>query len=76
MKKIWSFLNGNKTAIGMLLLLAAQGSQAFFPHLMNKEQIDFLEAAGTVIGGIGVIHKGAKSKIGQDLLTKIKQKKN
>ena len=74
--KVWNYLNGNKTAIGMLLLLAAQGSQAFFPNLMTAEQINFLELTGSIIGGVGIVHKGAKSKAGQDLLTKIKPKKN
>ena len=76
MKKIWDFLNGKKTTIGMLLVLLAQGSQAFFPQLMSVEQINFLYTTGALIGGVGVLHKGAKTETGQNLLTKIKQKKN
>lgn len=75
-KPLWNFLNGNKTAIGMLLLLLAQGSQAFFPSLMTQPQINFLETTGAVIGGIGVIHKGVKWKSAQELISEIKPKKN
>ncbi len=75
-KELWKFLNGKKTAIGMLLMLLAQGSQAFFPHLMNAEQLNFLQTTGTVIGGMGIIHKGAKTQTAQDIIAKIKPKGN
>lgn len=74
--ELWKFLNGKKTTIGMLLMLLAQGSQAFFPSLMNADQLSFLTTTGALIGGMGVIHKGAKSQTGQSFITKIKQNAN
>ena len=63
MKKILSFLNGKKTAIGMGLMLIAQGLKVFFPEVLNGDQIDYIETIGLIIGGGGLLHKGAKAKL-------------
>ena len=61
-KKGWEYFNGKKTTIGMIMMLAAQGLQAFFPHALTPEQINFIQTTGALIGGAGVLHKGAKSQ--------------
>ena len=62
LKETWQFLNGKKTTIGMILMLTAQGLQAFFPHALTPDQIDFIQAAGAAVGGLGLLHKGAKTE--------------
>lgn len=63
MKKIWQLLSGNKTTIGMIIVLAAQGLKLFAPDLLTGEQYNFIESAGLAIGGVGLAHKGVKAKI-------------
>lgn len=63
LKEAWQYLNGKKTAIGMFLMLTAQGVQVFFPEAMTEEQISFLQTAGAAIGGFGLIHKAGKTKM-------------
>ena len=56
LKKIWDWLNGNKTAIGALCLaLAGSG-------LIGEQTLAYtlLVWLGGVLGGVGVIHKIAK----------------
>lgn len=73
LKQLWKFLSGKKTTIGMLLMLLAQGMQAFFPETLTPEQINFIQMAGAAFGGVGVIHKAGKTKTVQQL-TKTKPK--
>jgi ABC-type phosphate transport system auxiliary subunit len=70
LKKIWRFLSGKKTVIGMIMMLTAQGLQAFFPNALTPDQINFLNTAGAAIGGIGLIHKGAKTETAKRLVHK------
>lgn len=50
--KIWEMLNGNKTAIGFLLLLIAD------KHLADGTLIDTLfNWAGNTLAGTGLFHK-------------------
>jgi len=67
LKKGWEYFNGKKTAIGMIMMLTAQGLQAFFPHALTPDQINFIQTTGAVIGGAGVLHKGAKTKTAHKL---------
>lgn len=67
LKETWQFLNGKKTTIGMILMLTAQGLQAFFPHALTPDQIDFIQAAGAAVGGLGLLHKGAKTETAHKL---------
>lgn len=67
LKETWQFLNGKKTTIGMVLMLTAQGLQAFFPHALTHDQIDFIQAAGAAVGGLGLLHKGAKTETAHKL---------
>ena len=62
MKKIWDFLNGKKTTIGMIIVLVSQGFKVFAPGLINPEQLQFIETTGMVIGGGGLLHKGIKNE--------------
>jgi len=75
LKQLWEFLNGKKTTIGMLLMLLAQGIQAFLPETLTPEQIQFIQTTGTIIGGAGVIHKAGKTKTVQQLIKTKPRKK-
>lgn len=57
----WNKLNGNKTTIGMVVVLVTQGLKLFLPDLMTIEQYNYIETAGMVIGGFGLAHKGVKN---------------
>lgn len=61
--KIWDALNGNKTTIGMVVVLVSQGFKLFAPGLMTPDQYQFIETTGMVIGGFGLAHKGVKNRI-------------
>jgi ABC-type phosphate transport system auxiliary subunit len=75
LKQIWKWMNGKKTTIGMLLMLLAQGMQAFFPETLTTDQIQFIQTAGAAVGGVGVIHKGTKTKVVQRIMkTKPREK--
>ena len=68
LKKLWSTFNGKKTTIGMIIVLVSQGFKVFAPNLIPKEQLDFIETTGMIIGGGGLLHKGIKNeKINQAL---------
>lgn len=67
LKKGWEYFNGKKTTIGMLMMLTAQGLQAFFPDALTADQVNFIQTTGAVIGGAGVLHKGAKTQTIQKL---------
>ena len=59
--KIWNALNGNKTTIGMIIVLVSQGFKVFTPGLIPLEQLNFIESIGMSIGGVGLFHKGVKN---------------
>lgn len=66
--KIWHALNGSKTTIGMIVVLVAQGLEAYAEGFLTPKQISFLLNVGLAIGGGGLIHKGVKNeKINQAL---------
>lgn len=71
LSKIWNALNGNKTTIGMVVVLVSQGLKLFVPGLMTPEQYQFIETAGMVIGGGGLLHKGIKSSVINNALSKV-----
>ena len=57
LKKIWNWLNGNKTFFGLLIIMILQ--QGFIAeHTLIYE---FLFWLGNSLAGIGVAHKLAKS---------------
>jgi len=72
MKKLWEFLNGNKTTFGMVLVLVAQGLKVFAPGFITPEQTAFIEQAGLLLGGVGVVHKGVKNNSVQNAINKAK----
>ena len=57
-KKIWDFLNGNKTVIGGALLVIAE-------ILPNKQTALYaiLQIVGGILTGGGILHKYAKGEI-------------
>ena len=60
-KKIWDKINGSKTVIGTVIMIASMGVQAFFPDALSPEQFQFIDAVGAVISGVGLAHKGVKN---------------
>lgn len=75
LKKIWDSLNGNKTTIGMLIVLVAQGFKVFAPNFINPDQTDFIETVGMALGGAGLFHKGIKNNNVQNAINKINKQK-
>lgn len=69
--KIWNALNGNKTTIGMVIVLVSQGFKVFAPNLIPKEQLDFIESTGMAIGFGGVFHKGIKNNSVKNALSRM-----
>ena len=61
MKKVWNMLNGNKTVIGMIIVLVVQGVKVFAPDVMTIEQLNYIETIGMAFGGVGLVHKGVKN---------------
>lgn len=59
---IWNVLDGNKTTIGAILLVAAKGGKAFAPNLLDPAQYDFVEMVGAGLAGVGIGHKVIKAK--------------
>ena len=56
MKKIWEWLNGNKTVIGTLILAVL--STGIVPdHTLGYEVMLWL---GGLLAGVGVVHKAVK----------------
>jgi len=62
MKKAWNWLNGRKTVIGTVIILAAEGVKLFFPELIEPQKIEFVQSIGMILGGVGLVHKGAKTE--------------
>lgn len=60
-KKLWDKINGSKTVIGTVILVASMGVQAFFPHALSPEQFQFIDLVGATISGVGLAHKGVKT---------------
>lgn len=62
-KTIWNLLNGKKTTIAALLMLAAQALEMTgygeWSEVVLK-LIEILNGAGISLAGIGLTHKGAK----------------
>ena len=59
--KIWNAINGNKTTIGMIIVLLSQGMKLFVPGVLSPEQLTYIESIGLMIGGVGVGHKALKT---------------
>lgn len=58
----WETINGNKTAIGVVLMILLKGVTAVFPSLMSAELADYInDILLALTGGIGVGHKIVKS---------------
>lgn len=77
MKKLWNWLKGKKTNIGMVIMLVAQGVQVFAPNVLPANQIDYIQMLGGLIGGVGLAHKGVKTSMVKNIvssLTKPKKK--
>ncbi|HEY4756402.1 MAG TPA: hypothetical protein VIH28_10130 [Ignavibacteriaceae bacterium] len=55
LEKIWQFLSGKKTIIGLALLTIA-------PHFEPGLIVDLLYMFGGTLAGVGVTHKAMKSK--------------
>jgi len=55
MDKIWKFLSGKKTIIGLTMLTIA-------PHLEPGLIVDLLYMFGGTFAGVGTVHKLKKSK--------------
>ena len=75
MQKLWQILNGNKTTIGMIIVLVAQGVKVFAPTFLTPDQVNFIETAGMVIGGGGLLHKGIKNQTINNAINKANIKK-
>lgn len=59
MQKLIEFLNGKKTVIGFLCLLAAQGVKTLAPEM--GAVVTALEWLGGILGSVGVVHKAVKA---------------
>ena len=57
--KIWGWLNGNKTTIGLVLgyLLSKQ----WFDNLVGSDVVDALNWIAVTFIGVGIAHKAIKS---------------
>ena len=75
LKKIWDSLNGNKTTIGMVIVLVAQGVKVFAPGFITPDQSNFIETVGLTLGGAGLFHKGIKNNNVQNAINKINKQK-
>ena len=61
-KNIWSWLDGKKRVIGMgLILVSKVVALAGAPAVA-----EVVEYAGMIIGGVGMAHKGVKSRKTKD----------
>jgi len=67
MKAIWDWLNGNKTAIGGVLLWLV--TRSWFVELASPPVIDVLDYLSQILLGGGLLHKGIK--VAQPIETKI-----
>jgi hypothetical protein len=57
--KLWNWLNGNKTTIG--LVLGYVTAQVWFVNMVGVDVVNFLQwFAGTFIG-VGLLHKVVKA---------------
>ena len=66
----WEWFNGKKTAIGTIMLIAAN-------HIPpDKTAHIILSIAGQILGGTGVIHKLGKSDLPSGLKAKVNQLKS
>ena len=59
-KKIWNFIDGNKTVLGLVVLELA--TAPFIP----EKAISSIEWFGGVLTTVGVIHKGKKLSNGNE----------
>lgn len=60
-EKLWNWLNGNKTVIGLLILQVANSVPEDLLVLGFLPLKSFLEWAGGILAGAGAIHKIAKA---------------
>jgi len=58
-EKIWNWLNGNKTTIGLVIGFLTM--QEWFVGLVGQPVIDVLVWIAYTFLGVGVLHKVAKS---------------
>ncbi len=57
---MWEKLSGKKTVIGSILLALA----VWLPEMgITGDWLQWLSIAGTMFGGVGVVHKGAKGEL-------------
>jgi hypothetical protein len=61
--KVWGSLNGKKTLIGGILLTVGYWITQFdpTPSATVAAVLHYLELAGGLLGGVGLIHKADKS---------------
>lgn len=63
MANILTWFNGRKTAIGMVLLLAAQGIELLATPGSATTVVQILNWIGAALGATGVAHKVAKREL-------------
>lgn len=61
-QKIWKGLDGKKTTIGAIIVIANKGMQVFFPKFLTPDQYQFIEDSAMALTGAGLFHKTIKSK--------------
>ena len=54
MKNIWKYLKGKKRIISLVVLIANAGVSAFFPNTLTPEIYNWINLAGSAVGGVGV----------------------
>jgi hypothetical protein len=59
--KLWNWLNGNKTVIGLVILTLIQ--QAFFKQLLPETSVWYqaIQWFAGILAGVGIVHKIAKA---------------
>lgn len=66
-KAVWNFLDGKKTIIGTAMLMAAE----ILPEKTTAYYI--CEIGGTLLGGVGLMHKASKTEALELLVNGIKK---
>jgi hypothetical protein len=70
-EKIWNYLSGKKTAIGIVSHIGLFAYSVFSKNMTIKESLEY---HGYISGitGVGLFHKGAKTEKGKKITKHIK----
>lgn len=74
-KKLWKWLSGKKSKIATAIMTATQLTEIINPELLPDQIVSILMIVGSSLGGIGLLHAGAKTKKGKEITSKINLRK-